>query len=235
MSNFPFEHKPTLFSARRSGGRLSSALVVSVAAHAVAGSALISGFHREQLTLPRPLAVTLSPAPAIKMETAPAAKPELPRHRSAPKRSVPVIATHSIAPQPATPLVAERAVTTPAPVVVEPSPPPVVATAPSTANPPRRADSVELPHFDAAYLRNPRPAYPPMARRLGLEGVVVLRVQVAASGVPEQVTVAKTSGARVLDDAAVRAVQGWTFVPARRGDTPVAHPVDVPIRFHLEN
>jgi protein TonB len=39
----------------------------------------------------------------------------------------------------------------------------------------------------------------------------------------------------VLDEAAFKAVQGWTFVPARRGDTPVAHMVEVPIRFQLKN
>ena len=81
----------------------------------------------------------------------------------------------------------------------------------------------------------PRPAYPPIARKLGLEGLVLLRVDVSAKGIPEKIVVAQTSGATLLDEAAMKAVQGWTFVPARRGDAPIAHPVEVPIRFQLKN
>jgi protein TonB len=94
---------------------------------------------------------------------------------------------------------------------------------------------IELPHFDVAYLNNPRPAYPAMARKLGIEGVVLLRVEVSAKGAPEKIVVAQTSGASMLDEAAMKAVQGWTFVPARRGDAAIAHPVEVPIRFQLKN
>jgi protein TonB len=38
-----------------------------------------------------------------------------------------------------------------------------------------------------------------------------------------------------LDEAAVSAVEGWRFVPAKRGDTPVASTVMVPINFKLDN
>ena len=31
-----------------------------------------------------------------------------------------------------------------------------------------------------------------------------------------------SSGATLLDEAAIKAVRGWTFVPARRGDTPIS-------------
>jgi protein TonB len=74
-----------------------------------------------------------------------------------------------------------------------------------------------------------------MARKLGLEGLVLLRVEVSANGTPEKIVISQTSGTTLLDDAAMRAVQGWTFVPARRGDTPIAHPVEVPIRFKFKN
>ena len=126
-------------------------------------------------------------------------------------------------------------VTAPAPVAEAPARPVVVAKAPATVNAPGRADAVEPPHFNVAYLNNPRPAYPPIARKLGLEGLVLLRVEVSAKGTPEKIVIAQSSGAPLLDEAAMRAVQGWTFVPARRGDTPIAHPVEVPIRFQLKN
>jgi len=119
---------------------------------------------------------------------------------------------------------------------VEPAPAPVVvAKANTTINSPGRAEAVELPHFNVAYLNNPRPAYPPVARKLGLEGVVLLRVDVSAAGTPDKIYIAQSSGAQLLDEAAMKAVQGWTFVPARRGETAIAHPVEVPIRFQLKN
>jgi protein TonB len=88
-------------------------------------------------------------------------------------------------------------------------------------------------HSDVAYLHNPKPAYPAMARKLGLEGTVTLRILVNPEGVPEQSKVIATSGAEVLDAAAVEAVQGWRFVPARQGRSAIAHWVDVPITFTL--
>jgi protein TonB len=119
------------------------------------------------------------------------------------------------------------------PVPDTPPAPVAVAKAPSVSTP--RYEPVEPPHFDVAYLNNPRPAYPPIARKLGLEGVVLLRVDVSAKGTPDKIVIAQTSGTSLLDDAAIKAVQGWTFVPARRGDAPIAHPVEVPIRFQLKN
>ena len=74
-----------------------------------------------------------------------------------------------------------------------------------------------------------------MARKLGIEGVVLLRVDVSAKGTPDKIVIAQSSGASLLDEAAIKAVQGWTFVPARRGDSPIPHPVEVPIRFQLKN
>ena len=142
---------------------------------------------------------------------------------------------HAPAPAPITVERAEPAFVALAPQIESEPAPTVVAKAPAAATA-GAGDAIEPPHFNVAYLNNPRPAYPPVARRLGLEGVVVLRVQVSAKGTPEQVVIAQTSGASLLDDAALKAVQGWTFVPARRGETPIAHAVvDVPIRFRLQD
>jgi protein TonB len=89
------------------------------------------------------------------------------------------------------------------------------------------------PRYDAAYLSNPVPQYPVAARRLKLQGTATIRVFVSPDGRPKTVKLEKTSGARILDDAALDAVQHWLFVPARRGDKPVAAEVDVPVRFRL--
>lgn len=79
---------------------------------------------------------------------------------------------------------------------------------------------------------NPLPPYPIAARRLGLEGEVLLRVFVAADGRPTNVVVLKSSGHAMLDESAVETVRTrWRFVPATRGGVPVDDTVQVPIRF----
>jgi len=83
-----------------------------------------------------------------------------------------------------------------------------------------------------AYGVNPQPPYPMAARRLGLEGTVVLRVVVAPDGAPASVVVLQSSGHDVLDSSALETVRTrWRFVPARRNGIPVEDSVQVPIRF----
>lgn len=96
------------------------------------------------------------------------------------------------------------------------------------------AGTITGPSYGAAYLHNPSPPYPPIAHKLRLQGTPVVRVLVSPEGQPENVFLGKTSGVRVLDDAAVEAVKRWTFVPARRGNNRIAAWVDVPIHFHPE-
>jgi protein TonB len=48
------------------------------------------------------------------------------------------------------------------------------------------------------------------------------------------VQVRDSSGHPRLDEAARRAVQTWRFVPAKRGEEPVAAWVLVPVSFRLE-
>lgn len=83
------------------------------------------------------------------------------------------------------------------------------------------------------YLHNPPPPYPPLAKRRGLTGAVVLKVLVGREGVAKEVSVRSSSGHAVLDQAAVSTVAGWRFSPARRGEVSVESWVDVPIRFEL--
>ena len=225
------------FSRRHAAPALTTALVFSLAVHAAVAGIVFQDWHRSQIELPRPLTVTLETAPPVMVESPPALpvahKHAVPQPIS---RALPVAALHH-APAPSVIAVdrVEAAPSVAAPVAEAPAAPVVVARAPPTVNAPGRVDAVEPPHFNVAYLNNPRPAYPPIARKLGLEGLVLLRVDVSAGGLPEKIVVAQTSGTPLLDEAAMRAVQGWSFVPARRGETPVAHPVEVPIRFQLKN
>ncbi|HEX5339160.1 MAG TPA: energy transducer TonB [Gallionella sp.] len=90
------------------------------------------------------------------------------------------------------------------------------------------------PDYQAAYLRNPPPAYPMTARRMGWQGRVVLSVEVLSTGLPGQISVQQSSGHEVLDNAALQAVRGWRFVAARQGGQVVARQVLVPIPFILK-
>jgi iron complex outermembrane recepter protein len=73
--------------------------------------------------------------------------------------------------------------------------------------------------------------YPPAARASSRDVTVVLLVTIGRDGAVGDVTVAQSGGAE-FDEAAIRAVKAWTFVPARQGDEPVASRIRVPFEFH---
>ena len=83
----------------------------------------------------------------------------------------------------------------------------------------------------ARYARCPAPIFPDHARKAGLAGTVLLLVEIDENGRPLTVTVRRSSGHEVLDQAALRAVWNWRFEPARfRGKTTGAR-LEIPIRF----
>jgi protein TonB len=84
------------------------------------------------------------------------------------------------------------------------------------------------------YRSNPLPEYPYLARQRRWQGVVWLLVEVSAAGRVDDLTVERSSGHRVLDRAAQRAVRRWRFSPATRLGLPVDSRVRVPVRFKLE-
>lgn len=99
---------------------------------------------------------------------------------------------------------------------------------------PMELPAYEPPKFGVSYLNNPPPVYPVDAKRRKQEGVVMLRVLVAANGKPDQIEISETAGAQSLDAAALNAVQKWTFIPAKIGQEVIAAYVIVPVRFNLE-
>lgn len=85
----------------------------------------------------------------------------------------------------------------------------------------------------APYADNPKPTYPAYARRRGIEGRVVLHVEVTAEGGVAVVAVVESSGHDTLDAAAATAVRHWRFQPARRDGVAVPSHLRVPIVFRL--
>jgi len=88
--------------------------------------------------------------------------------------------------------------------------------------------------YSGAGLSNPRPRYPPSARRKRAQGRVLLAVVVTKSGRASSVRIRKSSGFQLLDQAALKAVKRWRFRPATRNGQPVRSRVIVPITFKLK-
>ena len=168
-----------------------------------------------------PLVVDLLETQEIKKE--PVAKP-LPMTKPAPVKT-----PQTPAPKAAAPVVEATQSNVPAPAAVVAAP---VEAKPAPVAPP--AEPVSLARFDADYLKNPAPAYPPLSRRVGEEGKVVLRVSINAQGSADNVEIKASSGSQRLDEAAQKTVRNWKFIPAKRGDTAVQSWVLVPIIFKLE-
>jgi len=93
------------------------------------------------------------------------------------------------------------------PIPVPPPPAPKIAT----------GDLVPLFQVDQqpTPLDQPRPLYPVSARRLRQEGTVVLNVLVDENGDVTEVEMIR-GVSEELDGAAIRAVKGWTYKPARK-------------------
>lgn len=186
-----------------------------------------------KLELPPPanimvrLVAAETPAQPVPMQAAPAVaeKPAAPPVR----RQVP--------PSPPRLAMAPQQMTEAAAFTVPEIPAAAVASAPETAAPMAAPAPVSLTpaRFDVAYLQNPRPNYPSLSRRLGEEGKVLLRVRVSPQGQPLAVDLERSSNITRLDDAALRAVARWRFVPARRGEESIEASVIVPIVFRLDS
>jgi protein TonB len=177
-----------------------------------------------QITLSRPQPKPVAPPPP------PVAKPKPPAAKPKPpvKKVVPLKPQK---PRP-TPKVVEQS-PTPAPAPVVTNAPPAQVTAPPAPPAPVVQEKITAPTAGADYLHNPAPEYPEIAMERGWEGKVLMKVHVRPDGRPDSITVIRSSGQKVLDDAAVKTVNKWSFVPAKRGDTPIAGWVTVPINFNL--
>lgn len=119
------------------------------------------------------------------------------------------------------------------------------ATPESAPNPPPQPtlggtkipnESVQTAEADykAAYLNNPRPPYPRLAHRMGIEGTVILLADVSEEGMPLQVRLFQSSGNDLLDQSALNTVTQWRFTPARKDGVITRSTVRIPIIFSLK-
>lgn len=111
--------------------------------------------------------------------------------------------------------------------------PPSAATQDNAANTTTSRQPSAADWTPAQVLHNPEPRYPRQARRRGLQGEVVLEVQILANGQPGDIDIVAGSGHALLDQAALAALRGWRFQPARQGGRAVSATLHVPVRFEL--
>lgn len=112
--------------------------------------------------------------------------------------------------------------------------PPVSGQLPSTSSAPSGSSGgkgIAAPGI----LSKVDPLYPPSARQAGLEGTVVLRIQILSNGRSGEIDIARSSGYQVLDEAAVAAVRQWHFIPAKdlSSSRPVTCTTTLPVSFRL--
>lgn len=68
---------------------------------------------------------------------------------------------------------------------------------------------------------NEPPSYPAAARRHGIEGTVIVLLEIDAEGAVTAAHVERSSGSSLLDDAALQRLAGWRFHAARRAGVAV--------------
>jgi TonB family protein len=103
--------------------------------------------------------------------------------------------------------------------------PPLLPILPST--PPRAGEDVPAP----AKLVDVAPRYPPLARQLHLDGVVVLDATIDEEG--RVIDLRMLRSMRVFDRSAMEAVRQWRYAPAMREGLPVRVLLTVTVAFTL--
>lgn len=87
---------------------------------------------------------------------------------------------------------------------------------------------------EANYRHQTAPMYPRRALDLGQQGTVTLHAKVLPNGSPAELKVAKSSGHRLLDLAAISAVKKWKFEPSSVDGAAIVSWVRVPVNFVIQ-
>lgn len=220
--------------------RRSLIVIAVVGLHVLGLWALQAGLLRRAVEYVIPVAVLSDVIEAPQ----PQVTPTPPQPRPAP---VPMAAPRAqpVAQPAPLPVAVETAVPTPQEPVepIKPQPaatstPVAVAaaepTAPPTPQAPPAPPRIELPSSSAEYLNNPAPPYPPLSKRRGEQGKVVVRALIEVNGTASQAEIRTSSGHDRLDQAALQTVLKWRYVPGRRAGVPEAMWFNIPIHFVLE-
>jgi len=149
------------------------------------------------------------PAPRAVLQTAPQAAPPQAEQQSAPEAPSAPMGEPAAAPSGA------------------PAGPPASAVAAAPAAVP--------PSSEAQCPGNPEPPYPPMSKRLGETGRVIVGALIGADGRVQEVNLQRSSGYSRLDEAAKQAVRHWRCQPVTRDGVPQTEWRNAPVDFILRS
>ncbi len=174
---------------------------------------------------PQPL---IPPQPVVpQAKPQPVTKPQV-QEKPRPKPTPQPLAIPDPSPAPNAPL---GAIAPPAPEPLRAAP---VDAAPPAPPAPPSPPKIELPSSSASYLNNAPPAYPPLSKRLGEQGKVVVRALIEANGTASQASIQTSSGYERLDQTALQTVLKWRYVPGKRAGVAEAMWFNIPLNFVLE-
>lgn len=209
-------------------------IVIAVVGFHVLGLwALQTGLLRRAVELVVPVQVMAEFIELPQPQVTPTPPPPQPQPAPVPKRVTPPVPRP--APQPvaiADPTPSPSAATG----ITEPQPPapppqtPLVVAEPAPPAPPK----IELPSSSADYLNNAPPPYPPLSKRLGEQGKVIVRAFIEVNGTASKAEIRTSSGYERLDQTALQTVLKWRYIPGKRAGVPEAMWFNIPINFVLE-
>jgi len=100
-----------------------------------------------------------------------------------------------------------------------------------------KAGVTDVPQLvsESRFAETPQPpSYPRLAKRKGIEGTAVYEVWLDENGKQIKIKLKDSSGTKMLDKAASKAIAQWKFLPYKVNGLAVAHRVYVPIKFKLD-
>ncbi len=100
---------------------------------------------------------------------------------------------------------------------------------------PHQRKSIQTPYPHVEYSFTAPPQYPHLARQQGWEGTVLLEVEVLPIGSVGEISIMRSSGYYILDQAATQAVQQWKFVIRKTTGPHATATVEIPVTFNLRN
>jgi protein TonB len=217
-------------------------VAVVVLVHVAALWALQTGLVRRAAEVVVPVAILSAPvAPPVPEIEPPPPTPQ-------PKRPPQPAGKHMFRKAERNPPPARKLVAVPEPAPVSNAPPAVPTPQPAPAPlaaagtgeavappaPPSGPAKVELPSSNASYLQNPAPVYPPISKRLGEQGRVLVRVLIGPDGRAQKAELKRSSGFDRLDRSALEYVMKCRYVPGKVGGVPQAMWYEAPVSFVLE-
>lgn len=78
------------------------------------------------------------------------------------------------------------------------------------------------------------PKYPEGLRRRGIEGTVLLSVEILPTGGVGQIKIIQSAGYDSFDNSAIEAVKQWHFNPAVKNGIPISSWIKLPVKFTLQ-